>query len=66
MNLRLFHVVFIAAATALAAWLGGFCLTQWRRGESGTGALVGGIAAFAAVGGLVVYSSWFLRKTRRP
>jgi membrane associated rhomboid family serine protease len=66
MNLRVFHIVFIGAATALFAWLGAFCLTQWRRGENGIGALIGGVAAFAAAGGLVVYGSWFLRKTRRP
>jgi hypothetical protein len=65
MNLRMFHIVFIAAATLLAAWVGAFCFAQWRRGESGAGALVGGVASIAAALGLVLYGSWFLRKTRR-
>ncbi|HEV8121773.1 MAG TPA: hypothetical protein VGQ67_12315 [Candidatus Polarisedimenticolia bacterium] len=65
MNLRVFHIVFIAAATLLAAWVGAFCLAQWRRGENGTGALLGGVASIVAAFGLVLYGSWFLRKTRR-
>jgi hypothetical protein len=66
MNLRVFHVVFIAAAIVLAAWVAAFCLAQWRRGENGAGALFGGVAAVVAAGGLAAYGSWFLRKTRRP
>lgn len=64
MNLRLFHIVFVVAATLLAAWLAAFCLAQWRRGEAGVGALLGGVGAVAVAFGLVAYGFWFLRKTR--
>ena len=64
MNLRLFHIVFVVAATLLAAWLAAFCLAQWRRGEAGAGALLGGVASVAVAFGLVAYGTWFVRKTR--
>ena len=64
MNLRAFHVVFIGAATALAALLGVWCLNL-HRVEDGTGSLVAAIISFAAALGLVIYGSWFLRKTRQ-
>ena len=64
MNLRLFHVVFVVAATLLSAWLAAFCLAQWRRGEGGTGSLLGGVGAIAVACGLAAYGTWFVRKTR--
>lgn len=64
MNLRLFHIVFVVAAIVLAAWLGAFCLAQWRRGAAGPGALAGGIGSVIAACGLVAYGTWFMRKTR--
>jgi hypothetical protein len=40
-----------------------WCLTLYGRGD-GLANLVAGIAAFVVSCGLVVYDSWFLRKTR--
>jgi hypothetical protein len=42
---------------------GVWCLTQYRRSE-GLANLVAAIAAFGVSLGLVLYDSWFLRKTR--
>ena len=63
MNLRLFHALLILLSAALAVLFGFWCLgLYWR--EDGVGSLVAAVAAFAASFGLVVYDSWFLRKTR--
>jgi len=42
---------------------GAWCLEQYGQG-GGSGYMTAAIAAFAASLGLVVYDSWFLRKTR--
>ena len=47
----------------LAVVFGIWCLGQY--GHSGrSGILAAAVASFAASAGLVVYDSWFLRKTR--
>jgi hypothetical protein len=63
MNLRWFHALLILLSAALAVLFGVWCLGLYRR-EDGVGSLVAAVAAFAASFGLVVYDSWFLRKTR--
>lgn len=63
MNLRWFHATLILLSAALAVLFGLWCITQYGHG-SGLGSLISGIAAFAVSFGLVVYDSWFLRKTR--
>jgi len=63
MNLRLVHAVLIFLSAALAVLFGVWCLSQYWR-EHGVGNLIGAIIAFAVSCGLVVYDSWFLRKTR--
>ena len=63
MNLRLVHAMLILLSAALAVLFGLWCLGQYER-ENGVGSLVAAVAAFAASFGLVVYDSWFLRKTR--
>lgn len=63
MNLRLVHAVLILLSAALAVLFGLWCLTQYRR-DDGTGTLIAAVLAFAVSSGLVVYDSWFLRKTR--
>ena len=63
MNLRLFHALLILLSAALAVLFGLWCLGQYER-ENGVGSLVAAVAAFAVSFGLVVYDSWFLRKTR--
>jgi len=63
MNLRWFHALLILLSAALAVLFGVWCLTAYGR-EEGTATLLAAIAAFAVSIGLVVYDSWFLRKTR--
>jgi hypothetical protein len=64
MNLRWFHALLILLSAALAALFGVWCLELYGR-EGNPGTLLAAIAAFGASFGLVVYDSWFLRKTRR-
>jgi hypothetical protein len=63
MNLRWVHAVLILLSAALAVLFGVWCLAQYGRG-GGVTSVVAAVAAFAAAIGLVVYDSWFLRKTR--
>ena len=63
MNLRWVHAVLIMLSAALAVLFGVWCLGQYQRG-AGFGSLAAAIVAFALSVGLVVYDSWFLRKTR--
>ncbi len=63
MNLRLIHAGLILCSAALAVLFGVWCLSRYGTNDS-VGALVAAVAAFAASLGLVVYDSWFLRKTR--
>jgi uncharacterized membrane protein YcjF (UPF0283 family) len=63
MNLRLVHAMLILLSAALAVLFGFWCLGQYGRGD-GVGSLVSAVTAFAVSAGLVVYDSWFLRKTR--
>jgi hypothetical protein len=63
MNLRWVHAVLILLSAALAVLFGVWCLAQYGR-EGGVGSLLAAVSAFAASIGLVVYDSWFLRKTR--
>ena len=63
MNLRLVHAVLILLSAALAVLFGVWCLGQYGR-QDGVASLVGAVAAFAVAVGLVIYDSWFLRKTR--
>jgi len=63
MNLRWVHAFLILLSAALAVLFGVWCLVRYGR-EDGLASLLAGIAAFAVSLGLVVYDSWFLRKTR--
>jgi hypothetical protein len=63
MNLRWVHAVLIMLSAALAVLFGLWCLDLYRR-EDGTATLVAAMVSFAASVGLVMYDSWFLRKTR--
>lgn len=63
MNLRWFHALLILLSAALAVIFGVWCVGQYRVGN-GTGNLIAAAMAFGASLGLVVYDSWFLRKTR--
>lgn len=63
MNLRSVHALLILLSAALAVLFGLWCLDLYRR-QDGTTTLVAAVGSFAAAFGLVVYDSWFLRKTR--
>jgi hypothetical protein len=63
MNLRLFHATLILLSAALAVMFGLWSLGVYGRG-SGVASVPTGVAAFAVAVGLIVYDSWFLRKTR--
>jgi hypothetical protein len=63
MNLRSVHAVVILLSAALAVLFGVWCLALYWR-EDAVASLIAAVAAFAVSIGLVVYDSWFLRKTR--
>jgi len=63
MSLRWFHALLILLSAALAVLFGVWCLGLYRR-EDEAASLLAAVAAFAVALGLVVYDSWFLRKTR--
>jgi ABC-type proline/glycine betaine transport system permease subunit len=63
MNLRWVHAMLILLSAALAVLFGIWCLVQYGRDESAAN-IVAAVAAFAVSLGLVIYDSWFLRKTR--
>ena len=63
MNLRFFHAFLILLSAILAVTFGLWALGMFGRGD-GTASLPLAVAAFAVAFGLVVYDSWFLRKTR--
>ncbi len=63
MNLRLVHAMLILLSAALAVLFGLWCLNLSGR-QDGIATLVAAIASFAVSFGLVMYDSWFLRKTR--
>jgi hypothetical protein len=63
MSLRWFHALLILLSAALAVLFGVWCLGVYGR-ENGVANLLAAVAAFAVSVVLVVYDSWFLRKTR--
>ena len=63
MSLRWVHALLILLSAALAVLFGVWCLGLYGR-EDGVASLLAAVASFALSGGLVVYDSWFLRKTR--
>ena len=63
MNLRWVHAVLIMLSAALAVLFGVWCMVQYGRG-GGVGNVLAAVTAFGVSIGLVVYDSWFLRKTR--
>jgi hypothetical protein len=64
MNLRLVHAFLILLSAALAVFFGIWCLNLYVREDGGLVQLLAAVAAFATSFGLIVYDSWFLRKTR--
>ena len=63
MNLRRVHAVLILLSAILAVVFGVWLFDLYGR-TGNTVNLVAAIASFAVSLGLVVYDSWFLRKTR--
>ena len=63
MNLRWVHAMLILLSAALAVVFGIWSLNHYAH-DRGVSSLVTGVVAFVVSLGLVVYDSWFLRKTR--
>ena len=63
MNLRSVHALLILLSAILAVVFGLWCLSAYGRGD-GVAGLVAAVVSFGVSLGLVVYDSWFLRKTR--
>jgi len=63
MSLRWVHAVLILLSAALAVVFGVWCLGLYAR-DGRVASLLAAVVAFAMSCGLVVYDSWFLRKTR--
>lgn len=63
MNLRMVHAVLIFLSAALAVLFGLWAIAQYQQ-HDGTGTLVTAVVSFALSLGLLIYDSWFLRKTR--
>lgn len=63
MNLRWVHALLILLSAALAVVYGLWSLNRYNQ-EGLVSFLVAALAAFAVSLGLVIYDSWFLRKTR--
>ena len=63
MDLKKFHLVFIASAIALAFLVGIWVLSH--PDFSGAPRFLGGFGAVAVGVGLIVYEAWFLRFSRR-
>ena len=63
MNLRWVHAMLILLSAVLAVLFGVWCLALYGR-EGGSGPLLAAFASFALSLGLIVYDSWFLKKTR--
>ena len=63
MNLRLVHAALILFSAALAVLFGIWCLGQYAQNDQSV-TLIAGIVSFVVAVGLVLYDSWFLRKTR--
>ncbi len=63
MSLRWVHAGVIGLSAALAVLFGIWCLSRYGH-DGGAACLVWAILSFAVSLGLVLYDSWFLRKTR--
>jgi hypothetical protein len=63
MDLKKFHVVFIACAVALSFLVGAWAFGP--TGPTGSARLLAGFGAFAVGVALIVYEMWFLRYSRR-
>lgn len=63
MNLRSIHALLILLSAVLAVLFGVWCVNEYGRTRQAL-TLAVAVASFAASFGLVVYDTWFLRKTR--
>jgi hypothetical protein len=63
MNLRIVHALLILLSAAVAVVFGLWSLARYGQ-QDGITPLVAAIASFAVSFGLVMYDTWFLRKTR--
>lgn len=64
MSLKMFHLLFIAAATALCIGVGIGEVRQFASADGSRSDLMFGLGALAAGAGLILYERYFLKKTR--
>jgi hypothetical protein len=64
MNLKSFHLVFIACSIALALLFGAWALS--RSTLAGVPRVATGLGAIGVAVALIAYEAWFLRYSRRP
>ena len=64
MSLKAFHLIFITAASALAAGFGVWLRRAYRSPEGTTSDLVWAVASLVVAAGLLVYEGYFLRKLK--
>jgi hypothetical protein len=57
------HALLIMFSAALAVLFGFWCLSRYGQGDGGV-TLAAAVASFVVSFGLLMYDSWFLRKTR--
>ena len=63
MNLKTFHLVFIACSCALAFLFGAWVLNDSTL--EGASRIAAGFGAYAVALALIVYETWFLRYSKR-
>lgn len=64
MSLKMFHVIFITAASALAVGCAVWWLKDYFGPEGRTSDLIYGLGALVVGAGLIAYERYFLKKTR--
>ena len=61
MSLKLFHIIFVAAATVLTVAFGGWALSQFVQGGAATYVVAAAAAGLFALL-LVIYAIWVIHK----
>ncbi len=65
MSLKMFHLIFITAACALAVGCGIWGLRDYFSPEGRLGHLLFGIGSFVVAIGLILYERYFLKKLKK-
>jgi hypothetical protein len=65
MSLKMFHLIFITAASAMAVGFGLWMLRDYRAPGGSAGDLWWAITGFVVGAGLLVYERYFLKKLKK-